>query len=94
LRDSYTAARLRFAENGTFNSFNPNLKTDSRIDHVFVSSSFTVDRYGILTNGYWTQSKESDKIQKGNDAPQQINFSKYEHRLPSDHYPVMVRLLF
>src|SRR5574344_229116 len=94
LRDSYTAARLRFAENGTFNSFNPNLKTDSRIDHVFVSSSFTVDRYGILTTGYWTQSQESDKIQKGNDAPQQINFSKYEHRLPSDHYPVMVRLLF
>lgn len=94
LKDSYTAARLRFAENGTFNSFDPNMKTDSRIDHVFVSPSFQVDRYGILTNGYWMKNEESDKLLKGKDAPQQINLSKYTHRLPSDHYPVMVRLKY
>jgi hypothetical protein len=57
LKDSYTATRLRFAENGTFNSFDPNMKTDSRIDHVFVSPSFHVDRYGILTNSYWTEKR-------------------------------------
>ena len=32
LKDSYNVARLRFAENGTFNSFDPDLFTESRID--------------------------------------------------------------
>ncbi len=81
LKDSYTVARLRFAENGTFNNFDPYMKTDSRIDHVFVSPSFRVERYGILTNGYWTKNEESE-------------INKFTHRLPSDHYPVMVRLMF
>ena len=70
LRDSYTAARLRFAENGTFNGWHQERKTDSRIDHIFVSKHFDVDRYGVLTNAYWTDRR----------------------RLPSDHYPVFVRL--
>ena len=70
LRDSYTATRLRFAENGTFNGYHQERKTDSRIDHVFVSPQFTVDRYGVLTNTYWSDCQ----------------------RLPSDHYPVLVRL--
>ena len=70
LVDSYATARLRFAENGTFNAYHMERKTNSRIDHVFVSPQFTVDRYGVLTNTYW-----SDK-----------------QRLPSDHYPVFVRL--
>ena len=90
LKDSYENARLRFAENGTFNSFDPDLRTDSRIDHVFVSPWLSVDRYGILTNGYWTPVV-SDAM-KGSDAPQQIDFHKAKRRLPSDHYPVMVRL--
>ena len=71
LNDSYEHSKQRFAENGTFNGFNPDRKTDSRIDHVFVSPTFRVIRYGILTNSYWTN--------KG-------------CRLPSDHYPVFVRL--
>lgn len=54
LADTYTHARVRFAENGTFNAYKPSRKTDSRIDHIFVSPSFSVDRYGILTNTYWT----------------------------------------
>ena len=70
LIDTYVATRLRFAENGTFNAFHQERKTDSRIDHVFVSSHFTVDRYGLLTNTYWSDAR----------------------RLPSDHYPVFVRL--
>lgn len=41
LNDSYTHARLRFAENGTFNDYKPYMKTQSRIDHVFVSPEFT-----------------------------------------------------
>ena len=71
LNDSYEHSKQRFAENGTFNGFNPDRKTDSRIDHVFVSPCFNVMRYGILTNSYWSDN--------GN-------------RLPSDHYPVFVRL--
>ena len=70
LLDSYTSARLRFAENGTFNAYHQERKTTSRIDHVFVSPQFTVERYGVLTNTYWAD----------------------QQRLPSDHYPVFVRL--
>ena len=54
LQDSYETARIRFAENGTFQSFKPANHTDGRIDHVFVSPNADIDRYGILTNSYWT----------------------------------------
>ena len=92
LKDSYEHAHLRFAENGTFNSYDPELKTESRIDHVFVSPRFEVERYGVLTNCYWVPHANSNEKSKAPDAPQEINFSKYEKRLPSDHYPVFVRL--
>ncbi len=90
LKDSYTSARLRFAENGTFNSFNTNFWSSSRIDHVFVSPQFAVDRYGILTNAYWTP--KTTESQKGNDAPSEIKFEVRDRRAPSDHYPVMVHM--
>ena len=54
LLDSYAETRLRFAENGTFNAYNQERKTSSRIDHIFVSRHFSVDRYGVLTNSYWS----------------------------------------
>lgn len=92
LIDTYQAARMRFAENGTFNSFDTDLYTESRIDHIFVSPDTHVDSYGILTNSYWIPDNESASKLKGNDAPQQIDFSRYSRRLPSDHYPVFVRL--
>lgn len=83
LRDTYVHARIRFAENGTFVDYKQNLLTESRIDHVFVTSDFQVDRYGILTNGYW---KPAGKKDRHGDWP------KAERRLPSDHYPVFVHL--
>lgn len=92
LNDSYTVARKRFAENGTFNAFNSELKTDSRIDHVFVSPQYNVERYGVLTNCYWTENKQSKKKRKAFDAPQEIDFSQFTRRTPSDHYPVFVKL--
>lgn len=91
LRDSYTAARLRYAENGTFNAYNNDTYTDSRIDHVFVSSNFLVDNYAILTDCYWTAPKVY-KAHKASDAPQEIGFRPAQCRLPSDHYPVFVKL--
>ena len=92
LKDSYGAARLRFAENGTFNSYDIGLYTDSRIDHIFVSPETQVEAYGILTNSYWVPNEGSSDKVKGHDAPQQIDFSHYTRRQPSDHYPVFVRL--
>lgn len=94
LKDSYLASRIRFAENGTFNSFDTDLYTDSRIDHIFVSPSIGVDAYGILTNSYWTPDNDSSELMKGHDAPQEIDFTRYVRRQPSDHYPVFVRINF
>jgi len=76
--DSYETARIRFALNGTINGFNPNRYTESRIDHIFVSKSFTVDRYAILTDTYRTSDE--------------ISSYQYIARTPSDHFPVVVRL--
>ena len=92
LMDSFAAARLRFAENGSFNSFDSNLYTESRIDHIFVSPSAVVESYGLLTNSYWLPDRDAEERVQGHDAPREISFSKYVRRLPSDHYPVFVRL--
>ena len=91
LKDSYNAARVRFAENGTFNAFKTNYFTTSRIDHVFVSPELQVDAYGVLTNSYWTPD-DTDEVLKASDAPQEISFDNYDRRNPSDHYPVFVKV--
>jgi endonuclease/exonuclease/phosphatase family metal-dependent hydrolase len=92
LKDSYDAARIRFAENGTFNAFKTNYFTTSRIDHVFVSPSTTVEAYGVFTNSYWTPDEDPDDTIKASDAPQQISFDTYIRHNPSDHYPVFVKV--
>lgn len=92
LNDSYEVTRMRFALNGTFNAFDPNLKTESRIDHIFVTRDFNVERYGILTDTYREQVNDSI-IQKG-DFPKEVHFLDHVARLPSDHFPVMVKLSF
>ena len=91
LKDSYEAARIRFAENGTFNNFKTDLYTTSRIDHVFVSPATQVEAYGMLTDSYWTPD-DTEEALKGTDAPQEITFDKYIRRNPSDHYPVFVKI--
>ena len=94
LKDSYDAARIRFAENGTFNAFKTNYFTTSRIDHVFVSSVINVEAYGVFTNSYWTPDDDPDNTLKASDAPQQISFDTYIRHNPSDHYPVFVKIRF
>lgn len=81
LNDSYEVAKVVYANNGTFNAFDINMKTDERIDHVFISPNFSVERYGILTDTYHSKVKDSDATEP-----------KYQMRLPSDHYPVKVIL--
>ena len=92
LKDSYEAARICFAENGTFNAFKTEYFTTSRIDHVFVSPSTTVEAYGVLTNSYWTENETPAAAEKADDAPQEIWFSNTTRRNPSDHYPVFVKI--
>ncbi|WP_225444149.1 endonuclease/exonuclease/phosphatase family protein [Echinicola arenosa] len=52
LKDCYEATDLRYANNGTFNSFDLSKTTDRRIDHVFVSEFLHVKKYGVLTDTY------------------------------------------
>ncbi len=93
LNDAYEVAGVRYALNGTFNNFKPDMKTDSRIDHVFVSPFFTVERYGVLTDTYRTEIKDSQSEQSGN-FPREVSLTKYVARTPSDHFPVKVVLSF
>ena len=53
LKDSYDAAKYRFAPTGTFNGFNAKRYTTHRIDHLFVSKKVKVDRWGVLTYHYY-----------------------------------------
>lgn len=93
LRDSYEAAEIRYALNGTFNHFEPDRKTESRIDHIFVSKAFTVERYGVLTDTYRTEVADA-KEEKSGDFPREVSLKKYVARTPSDHFPVKVVLNF
>jgi len=74
LQDSYETAEVRYATNGTLNNFNPQQKTDIRIDHIFVSKGFRVMRYGVLTDTYWAETGKGSFVT----------------RMPSDHFPVKV----
>lgn len=93
LKDSYEAATIRYALNGTFNAFQSNLMTESRIDHIFVSPSFKVKKYGILTDTYRSPKAQSKELQAG-DFPQEVSFKDYVARMPSDHFPLLVDLYF
>jgi len=93
--DSYETAMFRYALNGTFNGFDPNLKTDSRIDHIFISKNFCAVRYGVLTDTYRGEvGAESAKDIKSANFPKEVSLHQYVSRLPSDHFPVKVELIF
>ncbi|MDL2322548.1 endonuclease/exonuclease/phosphatase family protein [Bacteroidales bacterium OttesenSCG-928-A17] len=93
LRDSYTQAKINYSTTGTFNAFNPNLFTESRIDHIFVSSSLTVEKYGILTDTYRVKKGEGQAVHSG-DFPKEVSLQEYEARTPSDHFPILVILSY
>lgn len=91
LRDSYEIADLRYAPNGTFNSFRPDLKTDSRIDHLFLTDDFDVLKYGVLTDTYRSEVTESkENLSDTGNFPKEVSLQKYQARIPSDHFPVMI----
>lgn len=83
MRDSYQIADFRYAPNGTFNSFNPDSYTDKRIDHIFLTKEFKVNRYGVLTDTYRSPvTKEEDEAAG----------KKSVARVPSDHFPVVIEV--
>ncbi|OJV20842.1 MAG: endonuclease [Bacteroidetes bacterium 41-46] len=75
--DAYVVSMLRYAPNGTFNNFNPQYISDSRIDHIFTTKEFKIVKYGVLTDMYWSKADSS----------------KQAVRIPSDHYPVKAEVI-
>ncbi|MDR2037447.1 MAG: endonuclease/exonuclease/phosphatase family protein [Bacteroidales bacterium] len=94
LDDSYEKSPIKYALNGTFNGFNPNMKTDSRIDHIFVSPSIKIARYGVLTDSYRSEIDNSHVEIKSGNFPKEVSLHEYVARVPSDHFPIMVQLRF
>jgi len=93
LTDSYDLTKIRYALNGTFNNFDANLKTDSRIDHIFVTSKWKVLRYGVLTDSYRSATENGKEVNSTN-FPKEVSLQQYLVRLPSDHFPVEVELKY
>lgn len=93
LTDSYEISPLKYGASGTFNGFNIHASTESRIDHIFLTGHFEVLRHGILTDTYQASTSDSIKEDSGN-FPKEVSLYKNKTRLPSDHYPVMVELIY
>ena len=92
LSDAYNNAGLRYGTDGTFNRFKVNSRTESRIDHIFITKDFKVAKHGILTDTYQTDRKDLKKLENSGTYPQDISIFENEARLPSDHYPVIAIL--
>ncbi len=88
LKDAFELSPVKLATNGTFNNFDIRNKTNSRIDHIFLSRNFMVKRYAIVTDAYWSASASPDSIKAGK-FPKEDAALQLTPRLPSDHYPVM-----
>jgi endonuclease/exonuclease/phosphatase family protein len=91
-KDSHEAAPIVYEPNGTFNAFNPQGYTASRLDHIFVSPKVDVKKFGVLTDSYRTLANEMQPADFSDSFT--VNVASYVSRLPSDHYPVMVRVRF
>ena len=78
LKDCYTNAKQRFAENGTYNGFDYHFYTNERIDHIFVTPATTVEGFAVLTDGRWQKDMNG----------------KMSRRTISDHYPIFARVRF
>lgn len=78
LNDAFAVAKHRMCETGTTNKFDPQNKTDNRIDHIFLTEHFKVHRYGVLTYNYWESTKNISGKGK----------TTHKARMLSDHYPV------
>lgn len=92
LQDGYELAKISYIHNGTFNNFDIDKKSDSRIDHIFLSNNIEVTRYGVLTDYYLAPDAESDGSIESKKLVDSTGIHKFIVRLPSDHYPVVVKI--
>lgn len=92
MADAYTMADLVYANNGTFNAFETDGMTDERIDHIFLSPEFKVEKYGVLTDTYRAPLETADTVTTAN-FPKEVSLLKYTARSPSDHFPVAIRVI-
>lgn len=87
LIDSYTVAKHRMCETGSMNYFNPEYKTDSRIDHIFLSSHFKVHTFGLNTYNYWQPIEATpEKLKAIAEGAEGVALHK--SCVLSDHYPI------
>lgn len=91
LKDSFDSADFVYALNGTFNGFQTDGFTDSRIDHIFVTDDIKVQKYGVLTDTYRTPVSIKETLET-TAAPSEISITSYKARNPSDHYPVVLKV--
>ena len=91
LADSFKTAGFVYAPNGTFNSWKTDGYTDSRIDHIFVTDDITVDKYGVLTDTYRTPL-DLEAEYDAKDFPEELKLNAYRSRVPSDHFPVKIKV--
>lgn len=92
LGDSFEKAKFVYALNGTFNAYETSGFTTSRIDHIFVTPNVDVKKYGVLTDSYRTPELDSDSKDVGGDKPLDVVVRRYRNRVPSDHFPVMIKV--
>lgn len=52
VQDSYEIAPIAYEPNSTFNGWGKGLREKQRIDHIFVSPTFGVKKYAVLTDTY------------------------------------------
>lgn len=60
------------------------------VSTTFFTKEFEVKKYGILTDTYRSEAKESARKEQNGNFPKEVSLSKYEARTPSDHFPVMI----
>lgn len=92
LKDAFEVAPIKMAFNGTFNAFNPNGFTESRIDHVFLTDDIKALRYGVLTESYRKSLSNTSERADSDNFPGQVHLNKSVALLPSDHFPVLVQV--
>ncbi len=91
LDDSYVTALDRHEPDGSFNGFDPDNFTESRIDHIFTTRGTKVYNYAVLTETYRSEVAGAENFRTG-DFPQELSFKRYRARVPSDHFPVFIKV--
>jgi len=52
VEDALTKSNIVYTPNSTFNNWGKSIKPSGRIDHIFITPHFNVEKYGILTDTY------------------------------------------